>query len=117
MPERCILPDYIPDVAAGCAAPVQLTPWKINAIKLMIVLERRGYVTRKDMKVLQISPTRWCDHWHGFLAPAPDRRYVRCNRTPDLKAQHPVNWAQIEADFEVWGKDFAIDPVADLIDT
>lgn len=99
---RCTLPEYVPDVAAGMAAPVQLTPWKIKAIRLMIVLERRGSVTRADMKALGISPTRWCDHYLGFLDPGPSRNYVRGKRTPDLKAQHPTNLAQIEADFDKW---------------
>lgn len=103
--ERCKLPDYVPDVAAGVAAPVQLTDWKIKAIKLLIILERRGFVTRKDMKALAISPTRWCDSWQGLL----DRDqtaggYVRGRRTPDLRAQHPVNYAQIEADFASWSE-------------
>ncbi len=104
--QRCKLPDYVPDVEGGHSAPVMLTEWKIRAIRLMIVLERRGYVTRADMKSLQISPTRWCDSWHGFLARTP-AGYVRCNRTPDLKAQHPINWAQIEADIADWSKDLA----------
>ena len=101
--ERCQLPDYVPDVEGGKPAPVALTPWKVKAIKLMILLERRGRVTRGDMKALQISPTRWTDHWHGFLRPSSEAGgHVRCDRTPDLKAQHPVNWAQIEADYEKW---------------
>jgi hypothetical protein len=111
--ERCKLPDYVPDVEAGHSAPVQLTDWKVRAIKLLIVLERRGYVTRADMKALQISPTRWCDSWHGFLARDP-RGFIRCERTPDLKAQHPVNWAQIDADFQAWGKEFDLKPTTDL---
>lgn len=100
--ERCCLPDYIPDVSAGHASPVQLTDWKIRAIKLMIILERRGCVHRGDMKALQISPTRWTDHWNGFLDKGANGAYVRGKRTPDLKSQHPVNWAQIEADFAIW---------------
>lgn len=103
--ERCLLPEYIPDVAAGCAAPVQLTPWKVKAIRLMILLERRGSVTRADMKAIGISPTRWCSHYHGFLDPGPARNYIRGKRTPDLKAQHPTNWAQIEADMPKWQAD------------
>ena len=103
--ERCALPGYVPDVAAGVASPVQLTDWKIKAIKLLIVLERRGHVTRNDMKALRISPTRWCDNWHGLLDRAEARGvYVRGKRTPDLKAQHPVNYAQIEADFDTWAE-------------
>lgn len=101
--QRCKLPDYIPDVSGGRSSPVQLSEWKIRAIKLLILLERRGYVTRRDMKALQISSTRWTDHYHGFLSPGPDG-YVRNARTPDLRAQHPTNWGQIEADFETWSK-------------
>lgn len=104
--ERCPLPDYIPDVEGGHSAPVQLTLWKVKAIKLMIILERRGYVTRADMKTLQISPTRWCDSWNGMLDRAPDRRaYVRNERTPDYRKVHPRNWEEIEADRADWGKD------------
>jgi hypothetical protein len=105
--QRCVLPDYIPDVTGGHAAPLQLTPWKIKAIKLMIILERRGFVTRSDMKALQISPSRWCDKYGGFLTPG-DGGYYPCERTPDLKAQHPRNWAEIEADLPKWGAPFAL---------
>ena len=97
------LPDYIPDVEAGRSSPVKLTEWKIKAIRLMIVLERRGYVTRDDMKKIQISPSRWTDCYHGFLARG-ENGYVRSETTPDLMAQHPVNYAQIEADFDQWSK-------------
>lgn len=86
------------------AAPVQLTEWKISAIKLMILLERKGAVTRADMKALRLSPTRWTDRYHGFLMASPTG-YVKHTGTPDLKAQHPKNWAEIEADFDKWGKD------------
>lgn len=98
--ERCALPDYVPDVTGGHSAPVQLTHWKIKAIKLVILLDRFGAVTRKDMKALGIDATRWTARG-GFLEPG-EGGYVRCRRTPDLRAQHPVNYAQIEADFEKW---------------
>jgi hypothetical protein len=75
----------------------------VKAIKLMILLERRGRVTRGDMKALQISPTRWTDSWNGFLSASPEAGgYVSNGRTPDLKRQHPTNWAEIEADFAKW---------------
>lgn len=101
--KRCSLPEYVPDVQGGKPSPVALTNWKIKAIKLMILLDRRGGVTRADMKHLGISPTRWTDAYNGFLAPDQIKGlYVRCARTPDLKAQHPTNWQQIEADFAKW---------------
>jgi hypothetical protein len=100
---RCVLPDYVPDVEGGKPSPVALTTWKVKAIKLLILLDRRGGVTRKDMQHLGISPSRWTDAYNGFLT--ADRikgLYVRCDRTPDLRSQHPTNWLQIEADFSKW---------------
>lgn len=104
LPEtRCPVPDYVPDVTAGVASPVQLTHWKVKAIKLMILLERRGYVTRGDMKALQISPTRFTDPWNGLLDRDPGRGgFVSGARTPDLRKQHPVNYVEIEADYAKW---------------
>lgn len=103
LPEkRHKLPDYIPDVSGGKASPVALTEWKIRAIKLLILLDRNGFVTRSDMRAIDISPTRWTAAG-GFLKPDTELGgYVRHHRTPDLRAQHPVNYAQIEADFEKW---------------
>lgn len=101
--QRVKLPEYVPDVCGGHSAPVALTHWKIKAIKLMILLERRGYVTRHDMKLLQISPSRWTERHAGYLSPDTIKGgYVWNERTPDLKAQHPVNYVQIEADFDKW---------------
>ncbi|MGX9145916.1 hypothetical protein [Mesorhizobium sp. 128a] len=97
---RCTLPDYVPDVGAGHPAPVALTNWKIRAIKLLIIMERRGYVTKADFKHVKIDPSRWTRDW---LERGVERgQFVIGKYTPDLKAQHPTNWAQIEADFEKW---------------
>lgn len=108
--KRCAVPDYVPDVEGGHKSPVTLTPWKVKAIKLLVLLERRGYVTRADMKALAISPTLWTAHGHGFLKPAEDRprAYVRSARTPDLRAQHPVNFEQIAGDVERWSTEAKI---------
>jgi hypothetical protein len=107
------LPDYIPDVRAGMPAPLQLTIWKIQAIKLVILLERRGYVTRRDMKALELSPTRWCDSWHGYLEPAGKEgrytHYIANGRTPDFRKQHPRNFEEIEDDWEIWTAEAGIE--------
>jgi hypothetical protein len=100
--DRCELPDYVPDVQGGKASPLTLTPWKIKAIKLMILLDRHGFVTRKDMRFLNISETIWTA-WNGYLTPGPVRgQYVRSGKTPDFRAQHPTNYDQINADWENW---------------
>lgn len=98
--QRCALPDYIPDVVGGKPAPLQLTDWKIRAIKLLILLDRRGFVTRADMKALGISASRWTAPG-GYLEPK-DGAFVRYKYTPNFRAEHPINTAQIEADFEKW---------------
>lgn len=101
--EREKLPDYIPDVRAGVKSPIQLTEWKVRAIKLWILLERRGRVTRGDMKALGLSPTRFTDRFNGMLTPDPSAGgYVKHGDSPDFRAQHPRNYAEIEADFEKW---------------
>lgn len=100
--KRETLPDYVPDVMGGHAAPVALTDWKVKAIKLLILLDRRGFVTRRDMDHFKLSYSRWTCWRSGYLVRDPGLGYVRCQRTPNLKRQHPRNWAEIEADFDTW---------------
>lgn len=98
-PDRRVhLPEYIPDVTGGHSAPVKLTAWKIGALKIAVLLEVRGCVTRADFKHIGIDPRRWTDGW---LRSAGGGRWVP-NRMPDFKAQHPVNYEEIKADIERW---------------
>jgi hypothetical protein len=89
----------VPDVVAGSKAPVQLTSWKIAAIKIVITCANRGYVTRADFKAHKIDHRRWLAP-HSWLR-VEDGHYVN-NGMPDFKTQHPKVWAQIEADTEKW---------------
>lgn len=98
--ERCKLPDYIPDVRAGESAPLQLSAWKIQAIKLAVLLDERP-VTRADFKALRLSPARWTDPYTGWLIKG-DGGYVRGRGMPDFRTQHPRNYAEIEADKPNW---------------
>ena len=95
------LPEYVPDVAAGASAPLQLTDWKISAMKIAVTLERRGHVTRQDFKHHGIDYRRWIAPGYGWLV-AADGRYTRGDRFPDFKRQHPVVYKQIEADAAKW---------------
>lgn len=105
--ERCPVPAYIPRVTAGVAAPTQLSDWKVRAIKLLIILDRKGWVDRNDIKALGLSPTRWTCLYNGFLGRVDGKpvRYVRCARTPDYRSQMPENFAEIEADVETWASE------------
>lgn len=97
--QQCKVPDYVPDVIAGAPCPVTLTEWKVRAIKIAVLLERRGAVSGDDFKALKISMSRWTQS--GWIKPI--RRGVwQAGKLPNFRAQHPVNFDQIAADFDSW---------------
>lgn len=105
-PKRCPLPEYVPDVVAGASGPSSLSDWKIKAIKICVLLEKRGYVAISDFKALQIDRKRWLDmRWLTFRevdGVSMRGHYVAGIRPLDLRTQHPVNYLQVEADFDKW---------------
>lgn len=106
---RLVLPDYVPDVVAGVKGPVKLSLWKIKALKIMVILAKRGWVTRSDFRHLDINPTLWMQR--GWLIPTAKRGVYKPGRLPDFPTQHPVNYAEIEADFETWAPESAVNDV------
>ncbi|TNC63992.1 hypothetical protein [Rubellimicrobium roseum] len=98
---RLELPDHVPDVEAGVPAPLRLTAWKIKAIRIAVTLERRGVVLRDDFKHHKIDMRRWIAPRIGWLI-RQEPGWARGPRLPDFRAQHPRNWAQIEAAYETW---------------
>lgn len=97
-PKRHALPAYVPDVQAGASGPVQLTEWKIKALRLCAVLEVRGYVTRADFKLYGMDPRRWI---------GPDGWLIACEQPGAWKWKdgatgfgpaHPVVYPQILAE-------------------
>lgn len=96
--KRCELPEYVPDVRAGASAPLQLTQWKIKAIKLAVLIEERGHVTRHDFSHLSLDHRRWIAQ--GWLK-VVDGRLVP-DAPPKFKKQHPVVYKQIKADMPKW---------------
>jgi hypothetical protein len=98
--KRLPLPDWVPDVRAGDSAPLALTHWKIGAIKLVITLERRGYLTRQDFAHFEVSMSRWTQG--RWLVKDGNGGWVAGPYMPDFKAQHPVNFEQIADDYERW---------------
>jgi hypothetical protein len=57
------LPEVIVDGPAGVPSPIQMTRWRIQAIRLCIRLRDRGWVTRQDFRELGIGPTTWYHRW------------------------------------------------------
>ena len=99
--KRHDLPAYVPDVTAGSSAPLQLTKWKIAAIKIAVTLERRGFVTRADFRHHGIDHRRWIAPIPGWLQPGSSG-FIAGPGMPDFKAQHPRVYAEIAADAEKW---------------
>lgn len=99
--KRHALPEYVPDVTAGSSAPLQLTAWKISAIKIAVTLDQRGYLTRADFKHHGIDYRRFIAREYGWLI-VEDGRYLRGDRFPDFKAQHPRVYGEIVADSAKW---------------
>jgi hypothetical protein len=106
--QRCQLPDYIPDVRAGSAAPIQLTRWKVSALRLAVLLDQTGYLTRADFKAHQIDIRRWTDG--RWIVPG-DRGFVAGDRFPGFRLQHPVVWDQIVADSARWKRKMEPEPL------
>lgn len=96
--QRHRLPEYVPDVAAGAASPLQLTDWKIKAMKLAITLELRGHLTRRDFAHHRVDHRRWLTQ--GWLK-VEEGRYVS-DAFPDFKRQHPIVYDQIKDDAPKW---------------
>jgi hypothetical protein len=91
-----------PNVAAGSPAPIQLTEWKIAAIKIAITLEIRGHLTRADFKHLRIDHRRWLAPGNDWLR-AENGKWVR-DRMPNFRAQHPRVYEEIKAEAAKWMK-------------
>jgi hypothetical protein len=107
--KRYDLPEYVPDVPAGAPSPLQLTDWKIKAIKLAITLEMRKHLTRRDFAHHRVDHRRWVTQ--GWLK-VVDGRYVK-DAFPNFKKMHPVNYKQIRADAPKWlPKTLLDEPVA-----
>lgn len=99
--KRHKLPEYVPDVQAGAAAPIQLTKWKISAIKIAVTLERRGFLTRADFKHHQIDYRRFIAKDYGWLV-VVEGKYLLGPKFPDFKIQHPVVYEKIASEYPKW---------------
>lgn len=101
--KRMNVPDWIPDVAAGSSSPMQLSFWKISAIKISVIMEKIGFVTRTDFSLYQISMSRWTQG--KWIIKGSDGQWIKGPRFPDLRLAHPTNYGQIEADYLKWKRE------------
>lgn len=95
-PERCQLPQIIPMVRAGVPAPIQLTPWKIGALRVLADIALDGFVTAKSVRAHGIDARRFCAS-DGWLETLGDGRWGR-GKIPAFDQQHPEAYEQALAD-------------------
>lgn len=95
--KRHELPEYVPDVRAGAPAPIQLTAWKIGALKVEATLEANGFVTRADFRTFGLDHRRWLAREFSWLQPS-DNGWVKGSHFPNFAAQHPIVFEQVKAD-------------------
>lgn len=95
---RCELPEFVPDVPAGASGPLQLTKWKIAALRIVATLEVRGFVTREDFRGYSVDPRRWTGP-NGWLQSSPETpgRFTR-GESLDFDRQHPETYAKVLAE-------------------
>lgn len=91
--ERCRLPEFVPDVRAGVPCPIQLTPWKIGALRVLADLEIDGYVTAKSVRERGVDARRFCAS-DGWLEMLGGGRWGR-GKIPAFDQQHPEAYAQV----------------------
>jgi len=96
--KRHELPEYIPDVVAGSPAPMQLTRWKIGALKIAALIELRGHVTRTDFQEVGIDHRRWVQAWLEAVPGSPGAWRFLPEGGGDFRAQHPTVYPQVLAD-------------------
>jgi len=96
------LPAYVPDVAAGSPSPIQLTDWKIGALRIVATLELRGFVKRADFKHLKIDRRRWVSARWITNNDGRDGDHYTAGGMPNFKEQHPRVYAEIVADAAAW---------------
>lgn len=93
--QRHPLPKHVPDVVAGASGPIQLTDWKVKALRLTAVLEVRGHLTRQDFRDVGVDFRRWpASEW---LIAGDEGRYVRGPKL-NVDRQHPTVFAEIRAE-------------------
>lgn len=97
-PERVPLPDLPPKVAAGVPSPIQLTPWKQAALRVLARLRAQGCITAKEISSEGCSPSTWTQRW---LRPGEHRgQWIETDAMPKFDEQHPEHYAAALAAFQ-----------------
>ena len=92
--KRCGLPEIVPRVAAGVPSPLQLTPWKIGALKVLAIIQLDGSITREEVRSCGVDPRRFCAA-DGWLVSLGNGRWGGPGNMPPFEKQHPEAFAEV----------------------
>ncbi len=83
-------PSFVPKLAAGIPAPKNVSPWKIAAIKLELLCDKKGWVTIDDARkiVRQEVPSHTVGYPRTLL-----QRYFRCTKDSAPEIRRGKKWA------------------------
>lgn len=95
--KRIELPAFVPDVTAGASAPLQLTNWKIRALRLCALLAIKGHVTDSDFRRLALDKRRWVNG-SDWLQLVPNGEHYTRGRSLRFDKQHPDVFKQVLAE-------------------
>lgn len=89
--ERLQLPDVAPSLPAGVPCPIQLTPWKQAALRVLARLRVQGSITAREITAEGCSPSMWTQRW--LDRGAVRGGWVETDRLPKFDEQHPDVYA------------------------
>lgn len=95
---RCELPEFLPTVAAGVPSPIQLSKWKIGALRVLATLELAGGISRPEIKHFGCDPSAWTRGPTRWLDPSDAGQWVKSERLPKFDQQHPEIYAHVLAE-------------------
>lgn len=89
--ERISVPSVVPNLPAGVPSPIQMTPWKEAAVRVVARLRQQGHITTKQIAAEGCSPSTWTQNW---LDKGGTRGlWVETDRMPKFDEQHPEMYA------------------------
>lgn len=95
--ERCHVPPVVPTVSAGVRSPIQLTPWKEKALRMIALMRQQGFITVKQMAELGLHSTGWTQPTGSkpaWLAKGKTRgSWVETEHMPPFDKQHAEMYA------------------------
>lgn len=72
------LPEVAIQTSAGKPSPKVMSPWRVKALKICLLYQRQGYLTRADIMDGGVDATRWTQYWMRPIGtlPGPNGRPI-----------------------------------------